>query len=180
MNSIPVRKVALPPTSFKAADERLLEFAEQQIEKMQRAARLDGVNGQPGFYELNAAMMDHQTVSLGLIALNAMAKVEAQKAKDAFDEWFAEKYVEVRNDVNPRSVASTKWYSTKEIEMEVRVRYRDDYQKLSDEMNYADHKVALIRRILESWQAQQFVLARISKNVEAEITGIKMFGDRGE
>lgn len=174
---IPTRPSKTPDTSFKSADERLLIFAEEQIEKMQRAARLDGVDGQPGFFELNKAMMEHLTVNMGLIGLNAMAKVEYEKAKNAFDDWFAEKYVEMRNELNPRSVAATKWYSTKEIEMEVRVRYKDEYKQLSDEMTYAEHKVALIRRILESWQAHQYVLSRLSKNVEVEVSDAKMFGD---
>lgn len=175
---MPTRPTIQSPAALtQKADERLLEFAEQQIEKMKRAAKLNGVDGQPGFYELNQAMMEHQTVSQGLIALNVMAKIEAAKAKDAFDEWFADKYVEVRNELNPRSVSSTKWYSTKEIEMEVRVKYREDYKRLYDEMTFTEQKVAMIRRIMESWQSQQFTLARLSRNVEAEIRGTKMFDD---
>lgn len=175
-DSIPVRKIA--QQRVPKADDRLLQFADEQIAHMQAYAKLDGVNGQPGFYELNQAMMQYQTVLLGLISLNAVAKVELAKAKEEFDDWFAQRYVETRDVLNPRSVASTKWYSTKEIEMEVRVRFRDEFRRLNDEVTFSEQKVALIRRILEGWQSHQFILARIAKNVETEFTGGRIMDDK--
>jgi glutaredoxin-related protein len=171
--SIPTRQSGIADTGSTAAAQRLLAFADQQISKIRRYSSFNCTDGQPGFYELNQAMMDYQTVNTGLIAVNVMAKVEYSQAKEAFDDWFSEKYVEMRNELNPRSMASTKWFSTKEIEMEVRVKYRDEYKRLNDEVQCADHKVAAIRRLLDGWASQQFLLARLSKNVEAEYLGGK-------
>ena len=150
------------------AEQRLLTFVEQQVEKMKGYAKFNSADGQPGFFELNRALSEHQIVWLGLVTLNALAKVDLAKAKEQFEDWFASKYIEKRDELNPRSLASTKWYSTKEIEMHVRVAYRDDYHTYERNLTYAEQKVAHIRRLMEGWQSQQFTLSRLSKNVEAE------------
>lgn len=150
------------------AEQRLLSFVEQQVEKMRGYAKFNSADGQPGFFELNKALSEHQVVWLGLVVLNALAKVEYAKAKEQFDDWFAEKYIEKRDELNPRALSSTKWYSTKEIEMQVRVSYKEEYIKYERELTFAEQKVASIRRLMEGWQNQQFVLSRLSKNVEAE------------
>lgn len=156
------------------AEQRLLSFVEQQVEKMKAYAKFNAADGQPGFFELNKALSEHQLVWLGLVVLNSLAKVEYNKAKESFDDWFAEKYIEIRDQMNPRSVTSTKWYSTKEIEMQVRVTYRDKFHELERAMTYADFKLASIRRLMDGWANQQFVLSRLSKNVEAEFGSGKL------
>lgn len=181
MSNFPLRQVnrtlqpAPPLDEFTPeAEQRLLAFVEEQLDRMQKAASLNGIDGQPGFYELNQALMDYQKVYLGLVSLNTLAKTELSKAQEAFDDWFANKYIEIRNEINPRNLSANKWYSTKEIEMEVRVRHPQEFKRLHDEVTYADHRVNMIRRLLEGWNSQQFVLSRLSRNVEAEYTSTHM------
>jgi hypothetical protein len=156
------------------AEARLIEFCEKQLSKMARFARIHNDEGQIGFFELNHALAEHQPINLALISLYNLAKVEYMKAKEAFEDWYAEKYIQEREILNPQSVSSTKWYAAKEIEMYVRKKHRDQYKKLNEEQLLAEQKVALLRRLLDSWASQQFVLARISKNTESEVTGSKM------
>lgn len=167
----PIRNVGeavIANPNNKDAEQRLLEFVEKQIDKMKKYAKFNAVDGQPGFFELNRALAEHQVIWLGLVALNVVAKDEHAKAKRRFDEWFSQKYIEKRDELNPRSLASTKWYSTKEIEMAVRVDNKAEYAELDIDLTCAERKVSAIRRLMEGWQSQQFILARLSKNVEAE------------
>lgn len=175
MSNIPVRNTkkhiaeeVIQNPGSSDAEQRLLTFVEEQVEKMRGYAKFNAANGQPGFFELNRALSEHQIVWLGLVTLNAMAKIELSRAKEAYDDWFSEKYIDKRNELNPRSMAATKWYSTKEIEMYVRVENKEDFHKYDRALTMAEHKVAHIRRLLEGWSSQQFALARLSKNVEAE------------
>lgn len=153
------------------AEQKLITFCEEQIARMSRYTSLNNEEGQIGFYELNKALVEYQNINLALISLGVMTKVEYTKAKEAFEDWYSEKYIQVRNELNPRSISTTKWYAAKEIEMEVRNRYREEYKQKLLDMEYAEHKVALIRRLQDSWAAHQFVLARLSRNIEADIRG---------
>jgi len=153
------------------AEQKLIMFCEEQIARMSRYASLNNEEGQIGFYELNKALSEYQNINLALISLGVMAKVEYTKAKEAFEDWYSEKYIQVRNELNPRSISTSKWYAAKEIEMEVRNRYREEYKQKLLDMEYAEYKVALMRRLQDSWAAHQFVLARLSRNIEADIRG---------
>jgi hypothetical protein len=155
----------LPP------EDRLLEFVEQQIAKMARYSKLSDENNLIGFFELNHALAEHQSINLGLISLYNSAKTELTQAQEAFDDWYADRYITMREELNPRSLSPTKWFSTKEIEMYVRNKYKDEYKVLNSERIAADQRVGILRRLLDSWSSQQFVLARLSKNVEAEMGG---------
>lgn len=180
--TIPERPVAsaLPDNLSNPDPEtesRLLAFAEAQIDKMRAAASVGNVDGQPGYYELNRALADYQTVNLGLISVYAVAKTELSEAIEAFDDWFSEKYLEIRDELNPRSLTPTKWYGAKEIEMHVRVRYKEEFRRLERAKSEADHKLSVLRRLLDSWANHQFVLSRLCKNVDSEMVGSAERGD---
>jgi hypothetical protein len=138
---------------------------------MTKYSRLFNGEGQIGFFELNQAQAEYQSINLALITINLMAKIELTKATEAFEDWYAEKYVEEREILNPRSLSAQKWLGGKEIEMHVRVKYTSEYKRLKEAVVYAEHKVALIRRLLDSWERHSFTLGQLSKNVIAEIGG---------
>lgn len=161
-----VPEVTVADTS---AEDRLLDFVEKQIDKMKKYTKLGNGEGLPGFYELNEALMEYSSIQASLISLDVLAKVECDKATEAFKDWQSEKYIEAREVLCPISVAASKWPSSSEIEAYVRVHYRETYQKLHKEMAMAEMKVAAIRRLLDSWNTQSLILNRLSKNVEAEM-----------
>ena len=107
--SIPVRQ-APPVEAIRDPDpenvSKLLAFATEQVEKMRNAASVGNVDGQPGFYELNRALSDYQSINLGLISVYAIAKTEYAEAVEAFEDWYSEKYIEIRDELNPRSLGA--------------------------------------------------------------------------
>ncbi len=169
---IPTR--TLPPISEEItpeAEQRLVQFCEEQIAKMQKSAHISNADGQPGFYELNQALMNYQSVNLALISIYAVAKTEFSQAKEAFEDWYATKYIQVRDELNPRSISTTKWYGAKEIEMQVRHQFNKEFRAMNDDLIFCEEKVSLLRRMLESWASHQYVLTQLSKNITAEIGG---------
>lgn len=161
----------VPSNADPETTSRLLAFTEAQINKMQGAASLGNVDGQPGFFELNKALSEYQTVNLGLISIYAVAKTEYTEAVAELDDWYSEKYIEIRDELNPRSLTPTKWYGAKEIEMHVRNRYKAKFRELEKAKADADHKLSVVRRLLGGWSSQHFILSRLCKNIEAEIVG---------
>ena len=180
-NPIPVRtrniqqqKTIDATETTPEAEQKLIAFCEEQVQKMSRYARLNNDDGQVGFYELNKALGEYQNINLALISIYNLAKIEYTKAKEAFEDWFAEKYIEQRELLNPRTLAANKWLSQREIEMNVRHNNRTEYRKYNDEMVYAEQKVALLRRLLESWASHAYTLSQLSKNAIAEVGGAMM------
>ncbi len=154
--------------SEKTAEDKLIEFVEEQIQKMRAYSSLGNVDGMPGFYELNQALMGFNDIHCSLISMNVLAKNELHAAAEEFDQWLSEKYLEARQTLNPTSLSAQKWASSKELEMWVRVTYRDEYKKLENAKNAAEMKVAFIRRLLDAWQSQSLILNRLCKNIEVE------------
>jgi len=178
---IPVRAVRqkseqFPPPSSDPAyvaevEKKLLLFVDEQISKMRDAIHLSAGH-EPTFFEVNEALCSYQDTNLGLLALYNTAKIENVKAKEAFDDWFAGRYIEIRDRVNPRSLAAQKWYSQKEVEMIVRHEYADEYTKHNWDVVITEQQLAFLRRMLESWASYQYVLTQLSKNLVAEMNGL--------
>lgn len=150
----------------KSSEEELLEFVEEQIKKMQAYSNLG--NGMPSFYELNEALLNYTNIQCSLISLDVMAKQEEHKVSEEFGDWLSEKYLEARQILNPTSLSAQKWASSKELEMWVRVTYKETYKQYNDKKTAAEMKVAFIRRLLDAWDKQSLVLNRLCKNIEVE------------
>src|SRR5574344_1459006 len=96
-----------------AALLELIPFVEKQIELVNNKLLFNG--GTPTFEQLNDALAKHEGVLLGLTSLYEMAKWEENARKEEYDEWFAEKFIEVRTTVNSPEISASKWFSSKEI-----------------------------------------------------------------
>ena len=184
MGNIPTRqpKVAntMPPEvniDNTSASDRLLAFVDEQIDKMRKYTQLG--NGQPTFFELNNVLSSYSSINCSFIALDVLAKEEYQKAKDAFDDFMADKYVEARALLNPMNVSAQKWASQKEIEYYIQHTWPFEYRSLRDEMNAAEKKVAFTRRLLDNLSDLKFNIGILSKNIQAEalnLSGARALG----
>ena len=150
-------------------EDRLLEYVESQISKMKKYTDLGNSDGIPGFYELNQALMEFTTIQSSLISMGVIAKIEYDKATEAFKDWYSEKYVETRERLNPPSLAGSKWASQTEIDAYIRREKRTEYGRLHKEMVCAEMKVDAMRRIQDSWNTYSLILNRLCKNVETEM-----------
>ena len=155
--------------NISSPEDRLLEYVESQINKMKKYTDLGNSDGIPGFYELNQALMEFTTIQSSLISMGVIAKIEYDKATEAFKDWYSEKYVETRERLNPPSLAGNKWASQTEIDAYIRRENRTEYGRLHKEMVCAEMKVDAMRRIQDSWNTYRLILNRLCKNVETEM-----------
>lgn len=166
--SIPTRQVSNSQPQGPTPEERLLEYVEAQVENFRKYSNLGDPQGMPGYYELNEALMNYSNVNCSLISLDVIAKQEYERAKNAFDDFMAEKYMIERAKLNPTSLSANKWASAKEIEYMVKNDYYDEYSKLYSEMTAAEMKVAACRRFLNAWESHLYCIRQLCKNTEIE------------
>lgn len=151
----------------------MISFVQSQIETMKAHLSL-GSGTDPSFYEVNSALCSYQNVNLALLAMHNTARIEHVKAKERFEDWFAEKYVIIRERENPRSLSAQKWLSQKEIELIIRTEFKDEFRRYNWEVIEAEHQLNFMRRLLEAWSAHQFVLTQLSKNLISEVAGLNV------
>ena len=129
------------------------------------------------FVELNDALQAWERVWLGITGLKTQAKVELAHKNEEFENWFANRYIILRNELNPRTLQTSKWYSQKEVEMEVRVKFADEMNAWKKELILLEQKVEFLRRVSDGWDGHRWNLSALSKNLQAEAGAIGMGTD---
>lgn len=161
------------------AEQELTVFINENIEKMQKYASL-GSGMEPTFTDLNNALMNYSKVQYSLLSLHNLARLDHKRQQEEYDEWFAEKYLIIRGEVNPTSLSAQKWLSQKEIEMMVRRRFREDYKEKTWSLHTTEHRLNFLRRLIDSWDRHSFVINMLSKNLQSEVNANLRSVNNGE
>jgi hypothetical protein len=162
--------------AFKTVIEReadnqgdsLIAFVEKQVLKMNEKILFDGQR-EPSLYELDMALSTYEQTMFGLIAMYEQAKYDAQVAKEAFEEFYAEKFMEVRNKYNTIDVRKGQWLSSSEIEYTTKSIFKKELAALKAAQMRKDVERSTLERLMKSWESYQFVLLQLSKNTIADI-----------
>ena len=172
-----VRREILPPetksyedivgTEFDNAEERLIQFVSRQIDKMNENLLFDGKK-EPSLYELNISLVNYQRILLALTSLYNETKFDVSKKEEEYDAWYAEKFIETRNRLNPRNEPQSKWFTAKEIEFVVKSENKEKHAKFRARIAEAECKRSLVERLIKGWENYQFILGQLSKNSIAE------------
>lgn len=155
------------PYTNTEEEEKFFKFVNENIDKLTKYSQSKSDNLK--LDELNRFLMSFEQVLLSLISMFTYTQFEYDKEKESFDDWFAEKFLIVRNRENRSDLAAQKWMSQKEIEMLVRKDFKEDYISRKTKLLTLERKVAFIHSIQKAWESQQFVLSTLSKNVQTEI-----------
>ena len=142
-------------------DQEFIAFVEDQIQKMRKHSKL-GDDGNITFLDLNRALTSFEQIYLTLIGLYNITNIEFQREQERYDDWYAERFLNIRARENPKDLTAQKWSSTKEIEMMVRREYNFEFKGRKESLLILERKVAFLRRLLEAWQSQQFILNTLS------------------
>ena len=168
--------------TYEEAEKNLIIFVERQIELMKENL-LFGGEDIPSFYSLNKALMDYESVLLGLTSLHAEVRVQKDIATEKYDNFYAEKYVEIKQQQVSLG-KSAQFTAAKEIEMLVRKTYIKELSKLKAEIIRIENQYNTVNHLISGWQNYQFVLSNLSRNAvaEAQASGVssknpKEFGD---
>ena len=162
-------EVSVIKTHMSKAQEKLVEFVETQITKMNEHLLFNGQ--QPTISQLNQALSEYEGILFGLTFLYEIIRWDAVEANDIYDDWIARKSIMIRDQVNPANIAASKWYSAKEIEWLVISKFGDERAKLLSNKRLAEHEKSTIERLLDGWKSYGFILNQLSANARAEIEG---------
>jgi hypothetical protein len=155
-----------PEKTFKEAEEELVLFVNKQVELMKVNLLFSG-QSIPSFYALNQSLMDYESVALGLLVLHQECRVAWQIAQEEYDNFYAEKFVEVKTEqVNLGK--SAQFTAARDIELCVRKRWMPDLTKLKANIIKLENKYNMINHLMDNWKNYQFVLNTLSKNAQAE------------
>lgn len=148
-------------------ENQLIKFVSEQVTKMDQKLLFDG-SSSPPLPLIDKAIMQHEHVVLALTALYEQARWAWNTAKEAYAEWHAKKYLEIRLEVNKKDDARAKWFKDTEIEYMITAKYTAEQAKMKAKIQLADAKVSLFRRLIESWNQYAFQLGQLSRNGIAE------------
>lgn len=155
----------------KRANEELLAFVDKQIQRLNNKVSLLSNGGNITLNEVEIALATYEPTLFALIAIYEQAKAEAAIAKAKYEEFYSEKYMEVRNQYNTKDVKNAQWLSAKEIESTAYVLYKKEFADLKAEIIKTDGQRSTVERLLRSWENYQFILTTISKNIIAQMSG---------
>ena len=153
--------------AMSVAETAFIEFVSKQVTKMDQNPLFDG-NASPPLQLIDKPLMQHEHVMLALTALYEQSRWKLNAAKEAYKEWEAVKYLEVRMEVNKKEDTVAKWYKKEEIDRMVIVKYRKDHARMMAQIALADSKCSLFRRLIDSWNQYAFQLGQLSRNAIAE------------
>lgn len=163
----------------KEADRQgdaLIAFVEKQVLKMNEKILFDGQR-EPSIYELDMALSTYEQTMFGLVAMYEQAKYDAQVAKEAFEEFYAEKFMEVRNQYNTIDVKKGQWLSSSEIEYTTKSIFKKELAELKADQLKKDAERSTLERLMKSWESYQFVLTQLSKNTIADMGASRITQD---
>lgn len=167
--------------TYSEAEEDLVKFVEKQIDLMNDNLLFSGQSS-PSFYSLNKSLMDYESVMLGLVALHQEMRVQSMISQEKYDDFYANKYVEVKTAQS--TLGKQGFVAAREIEMYVRKNYIRELSKLKAEVIKSENKYNMINHLIQGWEKYAFILNTLSKNAQAEASasGVasrnpKEFGD---
>jgi hypothetical protein len=106
-----------------------------------------------------------------LTAVYEQARFDAEAAKEKYNEWYYDKYMEIRNRYNTIDVKTAQWLSSKEIDATLFKTYRKEAAKLKAEMIKAEGQRSTVERLLKGWENYAYILGQLSKNINAQMMG---------
>lgn len=167
-------KIECPETvdAMTREEDKFIKFVETQIEKMENHLLFDG-QAIPTLSELSSAICQHAHIMLALTSLYETARWDLNAAKENYDLWYASHYMEIRNEVNREDLAKAKWYSSSEIEMMVKSKYRKEIKELKAAILAADSKKSTLQHLIDGWNNYSFQLQQLSKNAIAEFSSVQ-------
>lgn len=151
----------------KASDD-LVRYVSEQIDRMNNKILFDG-SREPSLYELDIALSTYEQTLFGLVALYESIKMEAELAKERYNEFYNTKYMEIRNKYNNIDVKNSQWLSAREIEATVYSVYKKELAELKADQIKKDCQRSTSERLMKGWESYLWVLNTLSKNSQAEM-----------
>lgn len=153
------------------AIDKYIEYANSIIEKYSQHNKIVK-DGNISLLELNNALCEYLNVYTVLTIEYEKLDLEYQFEKAKFNEWYDEKWVNIRNELNPIDLPASKWVGKQEIDSTLKVRFKDEFRLYNTALIIKEKEVALLRRIVDGYKKMDSILQTLAYNYRGELKAI--------
>lgn len=157
--------------AFDEAEQKLLVFVKTNLDKMKN--NLISQQDYPTLDRINKALIEYEQIQFSLNYLYNRVKFDVERAQYEYDSFFAQAYMNVKEEYN-RKDNKKEWYSVKEIEYTVQNKFKNKLSQLRAKIAAAESRRSFCERQCRGWEAYQFVLTQLSKNLIADANASKV------
>jgi len=154
---------------FKGVNMNYIEFVSEQLEIFQKKTNLLSSNHEITPMLLNKNLAEYSNVGIALNAEYTRAEGALEDFKRTYNAWWDERFINMRHELNPISLAATKWASKGEIEAETRVKYKDEFYDWDTRLKDYEMKVNFLSRLRGQWEKHVQVIICLSQNARQEM-----------
>lgn len=158
--------------AYGEAEKKLVEFVSKNIMMMKNNLL---TSEYPDLQSINKAYIDYLPISFSLNNLYQRVRfdtMKAQKELELFDDqaMHATK-IELNREDNKKI-----WFSATELKNAAHTKYKASYAKLNAKVDLAEGRRSFVERLCKAWDAWQFSLGQLSRNLiaEAQANGLDM------
>ena len=155
--------------------EDYVQFVQEVIEKYSKHSQLINQNSDTITPQtLNYVLAQYMPTNTALIAEYQRAKIENTQLLLQYEEWYDEKFVQVRQSMIDESEAKTAKISVKEIETQLRVETRAEYYYWQKRLKKAEFQERFLLRLVDQYKKFDMILTTISRNMQSEMLALSI------
>jgi hypothetical protein len=153
------------------------EYVHRHIEKYKKYQKLiveKGRSREISPFLINEALAEYMNVWDMLTEEYQRYKDELSVLEDQMNDWYDEKFVEIRHELINEIESKTVKLAVSEIDKELKVRYQDVYREYRDQVKQAELKKRFILRQLDKWKKFDGILNTLSNNIRGEFKALSL------
>ena len=152
------------------------DFLESDSEKIEFIENIGQIiqNGNISPESLNEALANFFSIQRYLITLYESVNLEFEMMKLEYDQWYAEAFQNSKLKLNEGVTAKTKFASTTEIQNDIIVSNKHEYNEYQQKLILADRRRSFYYRIMESWKSNSQQIIQLAQNARTEIFALNV------
>jgi hypothetical protein len=152
-----------------------INFVNEQVEKYKKNLKLIDENvNEVTPHMINTALSSYGTINLMLIAEYNRKKTEFRQVEMDYEEWWDEKFSTMRKEMQEGIESKSVKIGMKEVEIEVRVKYKEEYKEWQSKLFKAEQQISFFQRLLDLWKRMDNTLTQISFNMRSELKSLSL------
>lgn len=152
------------------------DFLEDDSEKIEFIESIGQIikDGNISPESLNEALGNFFSIQRYLITLYESVNLEFEMLKLEYDTWYAECFQQSKIKLNEGITAKSKFASTTEIQNDVIVSNKHEYNEYQQRLILADRRRSFYFRIMESWKSNSQQIIQLAQNARTELFSLNV------
>lgn len=158
--------------AYGEAEKKLVEFVSKNIMMMKNNLL---TSEYPDLQSINKAYIDYLPISFSLNNLYQRVRFDTMKAQKELELFDDQAMHATKIELNREDNKKT-WFSATELKNAAHTKYKASYAKLNAKVDLAEGRRSFVERLCKAWDAWQFSLGQLSRNLiaEAQANGLDM------